>query len=109
AHDPADVEGSGPSEVGEASSVLRSTAAAGESHVDVDDDVAYAAGSRRLDRRIRVDGERDSGFLVHGDQGAKAASVDHLVGQHEVAAQPGGGHSLALPDGGARKPVMPAL
>ena len=60
------------------------------------------ASAGGLDGLVGVDGGGDPGRARpgHGTQ-PLGRGADHLVGEQQVVAEPGGGHALHLPDGGA--------
>src|SRR4029453_906444 len=83
-------------------------AAPRQAHVHVDQHLAHPAVGRGVHGHVGVDGPGHLGG-ARRDHGTQPPAVEHLVGQEQVVAEPGGGHALDLPDGGAAEGAVPRV
>ena len=107
---PADLEASPACQLGQPAGVGGSAPATGQADVDIDHDLADPGRGGGVDRALAVDGD-DHPHLVGGggDRGGhrlEASRVEHLVGQQQVAAQPGGSHPQHLRGRGAGEALV---
>ena len=107
AHHPPDLKARSPGGVGQASSVGRIAPAAHQPHVHVDERLGDATGGRGGDGGVGVDGHRDP--MAGLDEPPQTGSVQNLVGQQQIAPEPGRSQALHLPHRGRAEALMPGI